>query len=254
VGDVVSQALLQMIDVRLSYDSRQILAGVDLQVSAGEVCALMGLSGMGKTSVLRAVATLQSFDAGSIVVDGIALRPGPLPAQFRLRPVRSKVGMVFQQHALFEHMTARENVVLALVHVLRMDREAAGRRAADLLEALEVAPRADAYPRALSWGEAQRVAIARALALDPRLLLLDEPTASLDPARRDRLGRTLRRLAGSDRGLLIATHDVAFARAHADRAVVLADGHVVERGPALTLLDRPSHDATRRLLQDDGGR
>ncbi len=243
-----------MSDVRLSYDGRAILAGVDLEVSAGEVCALMGLSGMGKTSVLRTVAALQPFDAGSITVDGIALRPGAVPAQSRLRALRSKVGMVFQQHALFEHMTARRNVVLALVHVQGANPAEAERRATELLDTLEIGSRADAYPRALSGGEAQRVAIARALALDPRLLLLDEPTASLDPARRDRLGRTLRRLAGSSRGLLVATHDVAFARAHADRAVVLADGRVVERGPAHAVLDRPSHEATRRLLQDEGGR
>lgn len=252
MGNVVSSTLLRMSDVRLSYEGRPILAGVDLDVSAGEVCALMGLSGMGKTSVLRTVAALQPFDEGSIDVDGFTLRPGPVPPQSRLRPLRGKVGMVFQQHALFEHMTALENVTLALRHVARVEREEAERRAADLLETLEISSRADAHPRALSGGEAQRVAIARALALDPRLLLLDEPTASLDPARRDRLGRTLRRLTGGERGLLVATHDVAFARAHADRAVVLADGRVVECGPAGAVLDQPSEEATRRLLQDDG--
>jgi polar amino acid transport system ATP-binding protein len=246
---VVRNGLLEMSAVRLSYGGRAVLDGMDLRVGPGEICALMGLSGMGKTSVLRAVAALQPFDEGRIVVDGFELRPGPIPPQSRLRALRGKVGMVFQQHALFEHLTALENVTLALRHVLGASAADAARRAGDLLETLEVASRGDAYPRALSGGEAQRVAIARALALDPRLLLLDEPTASLDPARRDRLGRTLRRLAGDERGLLVATHDVAFARGHVDRAFVLADGKVVEQGRPDELLDRPSHEATRRLLQ-----
>ncbi len=152
--------------------------------------------------------------------------------------------MVFQGHALFEHLTALDNVTLALRHVLGQSEMAARRRADELLDTLEVADRRDAYPRQLSGGEAQRVAIARALAPDPRLLLLDEPTAALDPARRNGLGDVLRRLAAQGRGLLLATHDAPFARVHADRAAILADGVIVEAGP-----EQPRHDATRTLLQ-----
>jgi len=209
----------------------------------------MGLSGAGKTSVLRTVAALQPFDRGRIAVDGFALEAGPVPPQSRLHPLRRRVGMVFQQHALFEHLTALENVTLALEHVLGTALADAERRAAGLLDGLDVGPRARAYPRELSGGEAQRVAIARALALDPPLLLLDEPTAALDPARRDGLGATLRQLAAEGRGLVVATHDVAFARAYVDRAFVLARGAIVESGPAAVVLDRPAHDATRQLLQ-----
>ena len=131
-------------------------------------------------------------------------------------------------------------------------REEAEATARQLLDSLDVGARAGALPSQLSGGEAQRVAIARALAPDPRLLLMDEPTAALDPARRGALARTLRRVATEDggRGLLIATHDVDFARACADRAAILADGTVVEAGPAVELLDRPSHPATRALLAD----
>jgi polar amino acid transport system ATP-binding protein len=248
----VTNGLLEISGLRLRYEGRPVLDGVDIGVGPGEICALMGLSGMGKTSVLRAVAALQPFDEGTIVVDGFVLSPGPIPPQSRLRELRGKVGMVFQQHALFEHLTALENVTLALRHVAHTKREQAERQARDLLATLGIEARAKAHPRAMSGGEAQRVAIARALALNPRLLLLDEPTASLDPARRDRLGQTLRRLADSGRGLLVATHDVAFARSHTDRALILSDGAVVEHGPSSVVLDQPGHDATRRLLQGNG--
>ncbi|MBI2536663.1 MAG: amino acid ABC transporter ATP-binding protein [Gemmatimonadetes bacterium] len=161
---------------------------------------------------------------------------------------------MFQGHALFEHLTALENVTLALRHVLGQGAAEAARRATELLELLEVSERSRAYPGELSGGEAQRVAIARALAPDPPLLLMDEPTAALDPARRAGLGEVLRRLAVQGRGLLIATHDTAFARAHADRAFVLAEGVIVESGPAATVLEQPTHEATRRLLQADAHR
>ncbi|MBI4419686.1 MAG: amino acid ABC transporter ATP-binding protein, partial [Gemmatimonadetes bacterium] len=147
------------------------------------------------------------------------------------------------------HLTVLENVTLSLIHALRWTRERAGRAALDLLEALGVAARASAYPRELSGGEAQRVAIARVLALDPALLLMDEPTAALDPARRGALGGTLRRLVGEGRGLLIATHDAAFAREYADRVVILAEGVVVEEGRAADVLAHPGHAATRELLR-----
>src|SRR5438128_1089192 len=144
---------------------------------------------------------------------------------------------------------------LLAAHVLGRRREEAEEAAGRLLAALEVGGRAGALPRELSGGEAQRVAIARALAPDPALLLMDEPTAALDPARRSSLGRTLRRLAADDggRGLLIATHDAAFARAHADRVAILAEGVVVEAGSPVEVLDRPGHPATRALLAAGDG-
>lgn len=177
--------------------------------------------------------------------------PGALPAESRLRELRRRIGMVFQVHALFEHMSAIDNVTLALVHALGQSRDESRRTALRLLESLGVAHRADALPRQLSGGEAQRVAIARALAPDPALLLLDEPTSALDPARRASLGQVLRELARGGRGLLVATHDMDFALAHADRVAVLADGRVVEEGSPRDVLNAPRHDATRRLLRHD---
>jgi ABC-type polar amino acid transport system ATPase subunit len=216
--------LLVIERLRVRHEARDVLRALSLEVARGEIVALMGPSGVGKTTALRAVAALQPFDEGQIVVDGFALAPGPVPPQSRLTPLRRRVGLVFQGHALFAHLTALDNVTLALRHVLgksRGETEAVGEQ---LLTALDVGARARAWPSQLSGGEAQRVAIARALAPDPALLLMDEPTAALDPARRATLGTVLRRLSEQGRGLLVATHDAEFARANADRVVTLTSG------------------------------
>ena len=215
-------ALLTIDRLGVRFGARDVLRGLSLEVSRGEIVALMGPSGVGKSTALRAVAALQPFDQGQIVVDGFSLGPGPVPPESRLVPLRRRVGFVFQAHALFEHLSAFDNVTLALRHVLRKTRTEADATASRLLEALDVALRAGAWPRQLSGGEAQRVAIARALAPDPHLLLMDEPTAALDPVRRATLGATLRQLSGQGRGLLIATHDAEFARANADRVITLS--------------------------------
>jgi ABC-type polar amino acid transport system ATPase subunit len=213
-----------------------VLRGLDIEVAPGELVALMGESGAGKSTALRTIIALEPFTAGSIRVGEFELVPGPVPPESRLRALRRSAGMVFQAHSLFEHLPALENVTLALVHAMRTDPARARERALSLLESLGVAHRATALPRQLSGGEAQRVAIARALALDPRVLLMDEPTAALDPQRRDALGRTLRALAGEGRALLVATHDLEFARSWADRVVVLEHGVAVREGPAAAVL------------------
>lgn len=235
--------------LRLRREAREVLRGVSLQVAAGEIVALMGVSGAGKSTILRAAVALEPFEAGRITVGDATLVPGPVPPESQLRALRRQVGMVFQQHALFSHLTVRENVTLAPIHAAGMTAASAGAEAMRLLELLGVAHRADAYPGQISGGEAQRVAIARALALDPPVLLMDEPTAALDPARRGALADSLRALADAGRGLLITTHDLAFAR-EADRVVVLAQGDVVEAGPARAVLEAPRHAATRALLAD----
>ena len=239
---------LEVRGLHASRGDREVLRGVDLTVGRGEVCALMGTSGAGKTTVLRAIAALQPFSGGHIIAGGVRLEPGPLPPATRLTALRHKVGLVFQAHALFEHLTALENIVLAPMHAFGWTRAQATEAALALLEELGVAGRAAAYPRELSGGEAQRVAIARALAPHPMFLLLDEPTSALDPARRGALGETLRALAADDRGLLFATHDVDFALACADRVSILANGVVVEAGRPEEVLVQPTHPGTRELL------
>ena len=248
----VSTPVLGVSDLWLSRGGQQVLRGVNLRVDRGERVALMGLSGGGKTTVLRTIVALDAFDAGKILVDGVELRAGPLPREARLRDLRRKVGIVFQLHHLFSHLTALQNVVLAQVHALHVPHDLAEARARGLLGSLDVLERAHALPAELSGGEAQRVAIARALATDPPLLLMDEPTASLDPARRGELGETLEGLTRAGRTLLLATHDDDFALDFATRVAILADGVVVEEGEPERVLRRPSHPATRALLQSQG--
>jgi polar amino acid transport system ATP-binding protein len=222
-------AALSVRSLRLKRGEREILRGVEFHAAPGEIVALMGLSGSGKTTILRAIAGLETPDAGQIDA--------------------AKTGMVFQFHYLFEHLTALQNVTLAPIHVQQASPRDAAARAQSLLDQLGVGHRASALPRELSGGEAQRVAIARALAVDPPLLLLDEPTASLDPARRNDLGDTLRALARSGRALVMTSHDDDFVREFATRVVVLANGEVVEHGDPHHVLSAPQHPATRELLQ-----
>jgi len=224
-------ASLTITGLEMRRGSRQILSGVNLEVSPGEICGLFGASGAGKSTILRAVAALDPFSAGSIDVGDFSLVPGPVPRESQLRQLRKRVGMVFQAHSLFEHLNALDNITLAPVHAHGIPQSRASEDARALLDSLGVAHRADAYPRELSGGEAQRVAIARALAPGPMILLMDEPTAALDPARREALGETLRALAREGRALLIATHDMEFARGYTDRQIILAEGRI-ESGPA----------------------
>ncbi len=222
----MSDLALQVAGLELRRGSRRVLAGVTFEASRGESLALMGPSGSGKTTILRAIAGLEPFDAGRILVETVALERGD-PARATLRALRHTVGMVFQFHCLFEHLTALRNVTLAPVHAHGVAPRAAEHRATELLRTLGVEHRAGALPRELSGGEAQRVAIARALAVDPRVLLLDEPTASLDPERRAELAELLRTLTGRNRTLVIATHDEDFARACATRTLRLSNGVVL---------------------------
>jgi polar amino acid transport system ATP-binding protein len=201
---------MSVIDVRameVRRSGRVIVADATFSAATGEIVALMGASGAGKTTILRAIAGLAPIESGTVSI--------PRP-----------VGMVFQFHHLFANMSAHRNVWLAPVHVLKQPRAAAERRAHELLAALGVGDRALAMPHELSGGEAQRVAIARALAIEPHILLMDEPTASLDAARRGDLAATLRQLAGEGRTIIIATHDAEFARACAHRELTVEGGRV----------------------------
>jgi ABC-type polar amino acid transport system ATPase subunit len=235
-------------ELRLSRGRREVLRGVSFAADRGELVALMGLSGGGKTTILRTIAALELFDSGTVDVGGVVLRPGANARQ-TIRDLRKQVGMVFQLHYLFEHLTALQNVTLAPTHVARVANAGAETRAMELLDSLGVAHRRNAYPRELSGGEAQRVAIARSMAMDPPVLMLDEPTASLDPARRYELGETLVKLTKDGRTLLVTTHDDDFAREFATRVIILAEGEIVEHGDPKEVLTNPQHPATKALLQ-----
>jgi ABC-type polar amino acid transport system ATPase subunit len=218
--------LLQLADVRLRRGAREVLTGVTFSVPCGEIVALMGPSGSGKTTVLRLIAGLETFHSGTVQVGDLTIVGNGGNSANTLRALRRRIGMVFQFHHLFEHLPAVKNVWLAPVHAHGVPFREAVRRAQELLALLGVEHRANALPGELSGGEAQRVAIARALAVDPPLLLLDEPTASLDAARRIELRELLQQLVGEGRTLVVATHDEEFASACATRILRINNGVV----------------------------
>lgn len=222
--------LVQAEGLTLARGGRVVVEDVSFSVERGSVLAVTGPSGAGKSSVLRALAGLDPLAAGRVEIDGLVLAPGPLPTGARLRELSRRVGIVFQFHHLFAHLTAIDNLCLAPVHVLGRARVDVERDALAQLEALGVAARAAARPDQLSGGEAQRVAIARALVMRPPLLLMDEPTASLDAARRGELAALLGGLSRSGLTLIVSTHDRDFARAVAGRALVLESGRAVREG------------------------
>jgi polar amino acid transport system ATP-binding protein len=212
--------------LELRRGGRSILSDVNLQAHAGELVALRGHSGAGKTTLLRAIAGLDGFEAGTIEIGEARLEGGRPLDRAMLHKLRRSVGLVFQFHCLFEHLTALDNVCLAPIHVFGEAHVTAERRAHDLLRQLGVDARAHALPRELSGGEAQRVAIARALAVDPPVLLMDEPMASLDPGRRSELGAILQRLTSAGRILVVTSHDEAFAQRFATRVLTIDGGRV----------------------------
>jgi len=218
---------MDVVDLRVRRGARDVVHDASFGAERGDIVALMGASGSGKTSVLRAIAGLDAIAGGSITIGDVHVDASrPLGADMR-RLLHRRVGMVFQFHHLFAHLTALHNVWLAPVHVLHQAREAADARARELLDQLGVGHRADALPHELSGGEAQRVAIARALAVGPPVLLMDEPTASLDPERRDELAATLRQLAATGTTLLIATHDVDFVQSCSCRVMRMEAGRML---------------------------
>jgi len=247
-------AMIEARGLEKSYGATPVLRGVDLTVREGEVVALLGASGSGKSTLLRTINHLDGLDGGSVLVGGTPIgydwKGDELPERRTARQrADAQVGMVFQSFNLFEHLTVRENVAAPLRWVQGLDRAASYARADELLATVGMEHRADALPRHLSGGQQQRVAIARALAPRPRVLLLDEPTSALDPEKVAEVLHVVRDLARtSGLTMIIATHQLRFARDVADRAVFMADGVVVEEGPADDVVLRPAHPLTRAFL------
>ena len=234
--------------LRKAHGVRQVLRGIDAEVNKGETIALVGPSGGGKSTFLRCLNGLTSFDAGTVRVAGVELRARTSPDAPQLRALRARVGMVFQSLNLFPHLTALENVALAPVYVRGEPAANARTRAAELLARVGLGDRGDARPAQLSGGQQQRVAIARALAMDPEVLLLDEPTSALDPQMRGEVLGVLRDLARTGMTMLVVTHEMGFARGVASRIWVFDDGRLVEDGPPAQVCDSPRSERARAFF------
>ncbi|HUI25739.1 MAG TPA: amino acid ABC transporter ATP-binding protein [Candidatus Kryptonia bacterium] len=242
--------ILSVRALRARRGDRDVLRGIDLCVARGEVVALIGPSGGGKTTLLRALNYLTPFNEGEVDIAGHRLRPAMSERKdaAALRAVRTRVGMVFQSFNLFPHLNVIDNVMEAPRRVLRLDVSAARARAEALLARVGLADRADAYPTTLSGGQQQRVAIARALAMQPDVLLLDEPTSALDPRLAGEVLAVIADLAAAGQTMVLVTHQIVFVRRIAHRVLVLADGAIVDSGEPAEVLDPPRTAATRELL------
>jgi polar amino acid transport system ATP-binding protein len=250
IEETPAAGLVRVRGLRTSFGATEVLRGIDLSVARGEVVAIIGPSGGGKSTLLRALNYLTPFSTGEVEIAGQTLHPGMSERSdgAALRAVRLRAGMVFQGFHLFPHLTAIGNVMEAPRRVLGLDIAPARERAARLLEQVGLATHAESYPHTLSGGQQQRVAIARALAMQPEVLLLDEPTSSLDPQLVGDVLTVLADLAAGGQTMLIVTHEIGFARRVAHRVLVLAGGRIVESGSAAAVLDAPQHPATRALL------
>ncbi|WP_077489507.1 amino acid ABC transporter ATP-binding protein [Sinomonas mesophila] len=245
---------VEAVGVRKSFNGTEVLKGVTLTVSPGEVVVILGPSGSGKSTLLRTINHLEKLDGGYVAVDGelVGYRPGHGKLhELREKDIlaqRAEIGFVFQNFNLFPHLTALENVAEAPIYAQRRPRAEAIRRARELLERVGLADRAGAYPRQLSGGQQQRVAIARALALDPKVVLFDEPTSALDPELVSEVLEVIRGLASSGTTLIVVTHELGFARDVADRVVFMDDGVIVEEGTPEQIFTEPRQDRTRAFL------
>lgn len=238
--------LLSVRGVWKAFGERPVLRGIDLEVTRHETVVLIGASGSGKSTLLRCVNGLEQVDAGTIILDG-DVEVSALDAD--LNAVRRRVGIVFQSYNLFPHMTVLDNVALAPTKVLGLDRSDARDRARDLLGRLGLGEKAADYPDRLSGGQSQRVAIARALAMEPELMLFDEITSALDPLLVAEVLDTVRQLTRDGMTVVMATHEMGFAREVADRVCFLHDGVVRESGTPEQVFSDPQEEQTRRFLE-----
>jgi general L-amino acid transport system ATP-binding protein len=220
------------------------LRGCDLTVNRGEVVVIMGPSGSGKSTFIRTFNALEDFQKGSITVDGITLSDDLR----HIDAIRREVGMVFQQFNLFPHLTVLENLCLAPVLVRKRSKAEVREQALALLQRVGIAEQADKYPGQLSGGQQQRVAIARALCMEPRILLFDEPTSSLDPEMVREVLEVMQNLAADAITMVVVTHEVNFARQVAHRVVLMAEGEVVEVAEPEAFFTNPSQERSRRFL------
>jgi polar amino acid transport system ATP-binding protein len=246
------KAKLSLHGVSKAYAGHIVLHGVTLDIAEGSVVTLIGPSGSGKSTLLRCINLLEPIDDGEIYLDGEDISVPGLDAN----PVRRRIGMVFQNFNLFPHMSVMDNIILSPTRTLGISKTVARTKAMELLERFGLGDKADSYPDQLSGGQQQRVAIVRALAIEPEVLLLDEITSSLDPELVGEVLDVVRELKASGMTLILATHEMGFARDTSDVVCVLDGGHIIEQGPPSQVFTAPKSERAQQFLQRiiDAGR
>jgi len=239
----MSDPIIHIKNIQKFFGQVEALKGVSLDVQKGEVVVIIGPSGSGKSTLLRCINRLEEYDEGLIVVDGI-----PLTSAANINAVRTEVGMVFQQFNLFPHLTVLENITLAQKAVRKRTKVEAEKISFALLEKVGIPEKAKAFPIQLSGGQQQRVAIARALAMNPKIMLFDEPTSALDPEMIQEVLDVMMDLAKEGMTMVVVSHEMGFARAAADRVVLMDDGLIIEEAPPDVLFNNPTNERTKLFL------
>jgi polar amino acid transport system ATP-binding protein len=241
----MSAAKISLRGVHKSFGTNSVLNGIDLDIAEGTVVSLIGPSGSGKSTLLRCINLLEPIDDGEIFLDNVDISiPG-----FDANPVRRRIGMVFQNFNLFPHMSVQDNITLSPVRTLGVNKAVARAKAVELLERFGLADKYNAFPDQLSGGQQQRVAIIRALAIEPEVLLLDEITSSLDPELVGEVLDVVRELKTSGMTLVLATHEMGFARDISDLVCVLDGGHIIEQGAPGQVFSAPTSERAQQFLE-----
>jgi polar amino acid transport system ATP-binding protein len=235
--------IIQITDIHKHFGTVHALKGVSLDIAKGEVVVIIGPSGSGKSTLLRCINRLEEFDDGKIFVDGI-----PLDSAENINAVRTEVGMVFQQFNLFPHLTVLGNITLAQKVIRKRSTVEAENIARQLLTKVGIPEKADYLPGQLSGGQQQRVAIARALAMNPKIMLFDEPTSALDPEMIQEVLDVMMGLAKEGMTMVVVSHEIGFAKAAADRAILMDGGLIIEEAPPDVLFDHPKEERTKSFL------
>lgn len=239
-----SKPRLKVVNLKKNYDTKVVLDGVDLEVFPGQIVAVIGSSGSGKSTVLRCVNLLEEILDGQIFLEGVEISEPDVNQD----KVREQIGLVFQSFNLFAHLSILENITLALIHVKKMTKEEARQKALSWLERIGLADKADSYPDKLSGGQQQRTAIVRAVAMEPKVLLLDEVTSALDPELVGEVLSLIKDLKATGTTILMATHELSFAREVADWVIFLENGKILEQGEAKEFFDNPKQPRTKEFL------
>ena len=253
---MMNDPMIRAVDVHKRFGPVEVLKGVSLDVGKGEVIAVIGPSGSGKSTFLRCLIHLETVHLGTIRIEGETLVSTDADGHCRyvpdpeIRRICGKMGMVFQHFNLFPHLTVLQNVIEAPMTVKGLRRDEIVPKAEVLLKKVGLFEKRDSYPSRLSGGQKQRVAIARALAMEPDIMLFDEPTSALDPELTGEVLRTMRQLAEEHMTMVVVTHEMAFAREVASRAIFMDDGLIVESRPARELFAAPAHPRTRAFLEN----
>jgi len=236
--------VIKVIDLHKYFGELEVLKGVNVEIKQGEVVCVIGPSGSGKSTFLRCMNLLEIPTKGEVIIDGVSLSEN----MKQLDKLRRNVGMVFQQFNLFPHMTVLDNITLAPVKVLKMNKEEAASRAMKLLERVGLTDKAKEYPSRLSGGQKQRVAIARAMAMNPRVMLFDEPTSALDPEMVGEVLEVIKSLANDGMTMVIVTHEMGFAREVSNRVFFMDEGIIYEEGTPSEIFNNPKRPRTREFL------